>query len=244
MRPFLIVAAGVLAIVVPQPAGAQIPTTFTNLQVLPKDISRPEIISTMRDIASALGVRCNHCHVGPDNLQGMDFASDERRVKVAARSMLQMVRSINADFMTKVPAGDSPRQQVTCFTCHRRSTKPPLPLHEVLIATATASGVPAALAQYRKLRSEVLDAGLYDFREPSLGIFANALRQQKRLDEAREVLRLNAELFPKSAMTQVLLGDIALQKGEPAIAEEHYKRALELDPANADAKRGLENIKK
>jgi tetratricopeptide (TPR) repeat protein len=244
MRSVLIVAAGVLAMLAPRSAGAQIPNTFTNLQVLPKDISRAELVSTMRDIAGALGVRCAHCHVGPDNLQGMNFATDERPVKVAARTMLQMVRSINTDFMTKVPAGEAARQQVTCFTCHRRSTKPPLPLHELLFATTSANGVAAAIAQYRKLRSEYLDAGMYDFRELSLGILGTRLLQQKRLDDALEVLRLNAELFPKSAMTQVLLGDTAAQKGDLASAEGYYKRALELDPASPEAKRGLQNIKK
>ncbi len=240
----LLLVGSVLVVLAPVSAAAQIPNTFSNLQVLPKDISRAELVSTMRDIASALGVRCAHCHVGPDNLQGMNFASDERPVKVAARTMLQMVRSINADFMSKVPPGDTTRQQVTCFTCHRRSTKPPLPLPELLLATVNSGGVPAAIAQYRKLRGELLDAGLYDFREHALGMLAMGLREQKRLDEALEILRLNAEVFPRSARTQVLLGDITVQKGDLKGGAEYYQRALELDPANAEAKQALEKLKK
>ena len=243
MRAILLVVLALTAVHA-RPASGQIPTTFTNLQVLPKDITRAELVSTMRDIAGALGVRCAHCHVGPDNLEGMDFASDERRVKVAARTMLRMVRTINAEFIAKVPASDAKRQEVTCFTCHRRVSKPPLPLHEVLLATANTSGVGAAIAQYRKLRSEVLDAGLYDFREPALPILSLFLTQQKRFDDALEVLKVNAEVFPKSVRTQLLLGDNWAQKGDLEQAAAYYTRALELEPGNAEAKAALAKVKK
>src|SRR5262245_13307117 len=100
-------------------AFAQIPATFSNLQVLPKDISRGELVSTMRTIAGALGARCTTCHVGPDNLEGMDFATDERATKQAARTMMKMVQSINAGFMSALPASTAKREAVTCMTCHR-----------------------------------------------------------------------------------------------------------------------------
>ena len=45
------------------PAQAQLPDKFTNLKVLPKDISKAELQSTMRGFAFALNVRCEHCHV-------------------------------------------------------------------------------------------------------------------------------------------------------------------------------------
>ena len=83
-------------------AFAQIPSTFTNLQVLPKDISRAELVNQMRQIAGALGARCTTCHVGPDNLEGMDFATDDRPAKQAARTMMRMVQSVNANFMSAV----------------------------------------------------------------------------------------------------------------------------------------------
>ena len=237
-------AGAVLVVAAAAPAAAQIPTTFTNLQVLPKDIPRPELIMTMRNIAGSLGVRCAHCHVGPDDLTGMNFATDEKRSKVAARAMLQMVRNINTEFVGRLPAGESTPQQVTCITCHRRSIKPPRPLPELLLNTMNASGVPAAVAQYRKLRAEAMDAGLYDFREPTLAIVATTLREQKKLDEAMEFLKLNAEVFPNSVNTQLLLGDLAVQKADPGAAAGFYKRALELDPNNAAARKALESLKR
>jgi len=160
MRQSVAIASFALFLGWPPPSAlAQIPQTFTNLQVLPKDIQRPQLVATMRGFAGALGVRCTHCHVGPDNLQGMDFATDEKESKKVARTMLRMVRGINADVVGALPAADPPRQQVTCLTCHRRETKPPRPLPDVLLSTIHARGVPAAIEQYQKLRAEVLEAG-------------------------------------------------------------------------------------
>jgi hypothetical protein len=42
----------------------QIPDKFTNLKILPSGVPRAELVRVMREFASALGVRCNHCHVG------------------------------------------------------------------------------------------------------------------------------------------------------------------------------------
>jgi hypothetical protein len=225
-------------------AAAQIPATFTNLQVLPKDTPRADVVATMRGFAGALGVRCTHCHVGPDNLEGMDFATDQKATKVAARAMLRMVRTINADFLKALPPGDVPRVEVSCITCHRRSTKPPRPLSDMLLTTIESRGVAPAIEQSRRRRAEALDWGLYDFRVDTLIVVANRLREQKKLDEAIAMLQLNAEMFPKSAGVQVFLGMVAGAKGDVALAEAAFRRALEIDPASADAKKGLEGLKK
>jgi hypothetical protein len=242
-RLHVVACASFLVVAGSASAPAQIPTTFSNLRVLPRDIPRADLVSTMRGMAGALGVRCAHCHVGPDNLEGMDFATDQKQSKQIARTMLRMVRSINVDFVSAMPAGDSPRQPVTCLTCHRRSTRPPRPLPDLLLGTIDASGVRAAIQQYRQLRAEALDAGLYDFREHTLNIVATTLREQKRLAEALDMLRLNAEIHPNSAAVQVNLGDTAAQNGNPELAGKAYRRALELDPGNPRAVQGLERLK-
>ena len=81
---------------------AQIPDEFTNLKVLPKDISKGELVSVMRGFAGGLGVRCNHCHEGPGNLQGMDFATDDKESKRTARAMMLMVKAINGEYLAKL----------------------------------------------------------------------------------------------------------------------------------------------
>ena len=63
--------------------------------MLPADASRAEVVRVMRGFASALGVRCNHCHVGENsaNLDNYDFAADTKAPKRAARAMMQMTPS-------------------------------------------------------------------------------------------------------------------------------------------------------
>ena len=106
---------------------AQTPTAdnleFHNLRVLPPNITHDELIATMRGIARSLGTRCNHCHVAnpPDAKEEFAFSSDAKPEKRVARTMLRMVRTINAEYVSKVNAHG---QTVTCFTCHRGHTVP------------------------------------------------------------------------------------------------------------------------
>ena len=104
----------------PTPAAAP---QFKNLQLFPKDITRDQLMSNMKLFAQSLGVRCVHCHVGEEGkpLSTFDFASDAKPQKQVARKMLAMVHRINSeDFGVK----DFKDVKVTCFTCHRGSTKP------------------------------------------------------------------------------------------------------------------------
>jgi hypothetical protein len=105
-------------------AEAQIPAEFTNLQVLPKDTARADLIGVMKSFSGQLGVRCEHCHMGEGNdLSKFDFASDARPAKATARRMVTMTAAINTDHLKGI--GEpyaSPK--VTCFTYHRGATKP------------------------------------------------------------------------------------------------------------------------
>src|SRR5262245_61486253 len=103
------VAALALLALAGSAARAQIPDKFTNLKALPKEIGKVELVTAMRGYASALGVRCNHCHstkpgVDPtsDELEDLDFSSDAREAKVKAREMILMVRAINTDYLAKL----------------------------------------------------------------------------------------------------------------------------------------------
>jgi tetratricopeptide (TPR) repeat protein len=223
-------------------AAGQVPQTFTNLQVLPKDIPRAELVATMRGFAGALGVRCTHCHVGPDNLEGMDFASDDKEKKRAARVMLRMVRAINADYLAKLPDADG-REQVGCITCHRAAARPPKPLEEILHATVVARGATAGLEEYEKYRGEFYGSGLYDFRERTLNVVGTRLREQKRGADAKTVFEKNLERYPKSPVALTNLGQIAAESGDKAAALAYFTRALEVDPKNEFVRGLLDKLK-
>ena len=55
------------------------PSSFKNLQVLPKDSSAAVVVGRMKGFANNLGVRCQFCHVGKEGLplEQFDFVSDE-----------------------------------------------------------------------------------------------------------------------------------------------------------------------
>jgi photosynthetic reaction center cytochrome c subunit len=96
---------------------------YKNLKLFPKDISRADLLSNMKFFSQSLGVRCTFCHVGEEGkpLSTFDFASDAKNKKLTARKMLAMAHRINQqDFEAEDPG----RLKVTCYTCHRGSTKP------------------------------------------------------------------------------------------------------------------------
>lgn len=124
-----------------------------NLQVLPKEMPRQDVVRIMRGFTSGLGVRCQHCHVGEGNdLSKFDFASDAKPTKEIARKMMLMANEINTKSLAGIvvppppaaaPAPDAAAvaaapatpsapaaaaapagPKVTCFTCHRGALKP------------------------------------------------------------------------------------------------------------------------
>lgn len=131
-----LILAGAAALFAMSVAAAQIPPEFTsvpasiaapafkNLKVFPQDVSRADLISTMKLFTRSLGVRCTFCHVGEEGqpLSTYDFASDAKPNKAIARDMLRLADRLNA---TDLPAiGGLLDPQITCYTCHRGSTKP------------------------------------------------------------------------------------------------------------------------
>ena len=99
---------------------------FKNLQVLPSNIKHDDLIATMRGFARALGTRCDHCHLEnpPGSKERFDYASDKKKEKTIARTMLRMTRAINDDYLVRV---DPKGQKVACITCHLGHPEPPPP---------------------------------------------------------------------------------------------------------------------
>jgi Photosynthetic reaction centre cytochrome C subunit len=104
----------------------QLPDKFTNLQVLPKDISKDKLVDTMRLFSRSLGVHCDHCHEATED--HADWASDKKDAKNAARTMMKMVNDINTNFMPKtepLPGEEKEdAKHVNCWTCHRGQKEP------------------------------------------------------------------------------------------------------------------------
>jgi Photosynthetic reaction centre cytochrome C subunit len=100
----------------PQPAPS-------NLKVLPKDISRDDLIKLMRQFEGDLGVECGFCHAQNPTTHRTDFASDANPVKDSARVMIAMTEAINTKYLAELKdhKADAP---ATCGTCHRGESHP------------------------------------------------------------------------------------------------------------------------
>lgn len=78
-----------------------VPDTFTNLQVLPKDIAKAELVEIMRNFCFTMDQRCNYCHVATDDLSSSDFPADDKEPKKKARELLRLILAAKKDTSTK-----------------------------------------------------------------------------------------------------------------------------------------------
>jgi len=220
-------------------ASAQIPDKFENLQVLPKDISREQLVDTMRAFTAALGVRCEHCHAGGPQLKDMRFAADDKPEKAKAREMMKMVRAINQDYLAKLDMRQGVR--VRCFSCHHGVVLPE-PVEAIVAETLANNGPEQAVARYKELRQKYYGSAAYDFGERPLTSLAEDLVAQGKAAQALPLLELNLEFFPDSARTVFQMGETYLAAGDKEKAKSSFERALKLAPNNERAKKRLEEL--
>ena len=93
---------------------------FSNLRVLPEDISTAQLLENMKDMTIALGVECRTCH----RTDIRDFASDEVEAKRTAREMMRMMAKMNPK---STEGGEGNQAETTCFDCHQGRLSPDVP---------------------------------------------------------------------------------------------------------------------
>ncbi|MEX2151965.1 MAG: c-type cytochrome [Gemmatimonadaceae bacterium] len=225
-----------------QAPGTWPPDSLINTQVIPRTTPVIQVVGTMRNFTSALGVRCQFCHVGEEGLplERFDFASDEKRNKLVARQMMRMAQEINRRLDT-IPQRGSPALPVTCATCHRGISRP-IPLFTAIAEAAVAVNADSAIRAYRALRARYFGRDAYDFSESALNIAAFRVGRAGKSDDALALLRLNEEMFPNSSGMYVFKGNIHLMKGDTATAATAFREALRRDSANSEARGRLRDI--
>jgi hypothetical protein len=240
------VCAASLVALAPASASAQsTPPAPVNLQVLPKDTPRPVLIQRMREFSFALGVRCQHCHVGGDGISfdGVVFESDQKVQKQQARAMMRLVETINTTLLPQVPARSQPAAAVDCVTCHR-GLPVPKTIETVLLETIARDGAAAAVKQYRELRSHETLTGRYDFDEWRVNEVARVLIDQGHVDAAVALLEMNAEFYPASSAIDFQLGELFLKSGQRDKALGRFRSALQKEPANDRLKQRIEELER
>ncbi len=226
------------------PVAAQLPEEFTNLQVLPQDMSRRALVGVMRNFSLATGLRCSGCHLGEEGqpLSEYDFASDERDAKKKAREMMRMVGAINGEHLAALPARSEPNVRVTCATCHG-GVRRPMPIQDLIIADVASDGIEAAIYRYEELRLGYYGSRAYDFSERSLIFTAQALAGDDDQAAALALLELNLGYHPNSTQTYAAIGDLHRASGDVDQAIQAFERILEIDPEHGLAHRRLTELR-
>ena len=108
---------------------------FKNLKTSLKDLPESQFIDTMHYFSYSLGKQCTFCHVE------RKFDLDDKKEKVTARKMIDMVASIDERHFEGHPA-------VRCFTCHEGHAHPlthqQFPDEAAAEAAASAGATPPA----------------------------------------------------------------------------------------------------
>ncbi|MEP6712012.1 MAG: serine hydrolase [Ferruginibacter sp.] len=110
---------------------------------------------------------------------------------------------------------------------------------EVLYNTMLTNGIPAAIAEATAIK-EKLDR--FDADEGELNDFGYKLLNDNKLNEAITMFSILVQAFPESANGFDSLGEAYMKAGNKADAIKNYKRSLELDPKNENAKKIIEKM--
>jgi len=228
------------------PAGGQRaggPPPMTNLQILPKDSSREQVLTTMAAFTAALGVQCNYCHVQEGRGGRNDMAADEKPTKKAARAMMLLARDINTKLPEAVGKSADATTRVGCATCHR-GIPIPKQITDIMTEAAAGGGATAGIAKFKELREKFYPGQSYDFGETTMLTMSQRANTAGKADDALAYLQANVEYWPKSVRTYSAMAQLKTAKGDKAGAIAAIEKVLEIDPNNAQAKAQLENLKK
>ncbi len=176
---------------------------YTNLQVLPTDISNDDLGQVMINNLRGLGLPrrggkgCLFCHVGSMDgpRDAWDFASDEKVEKRKAREMIAMTAEINQRLAT-LEGRVAPELEVTCYTCHKGRTDP-RSLTDLMDEAYRADGIDAAITVHRDTRERYYGSDAYDFRPSTLFRYALELASRGKYQDAVALSQANQEFHPE-----------------------------------------------
>lgn len=118
----------------------------------------------------------------------------------------------------------------------KRLTEDTLVPFEMLLA----GKIPEAIDGYRKIKTETPQN--VTIREERINNLGYSLLQQGKLAEATALLKLNVEFYPAAWNTYDSLGEAYLKGGQKDLAISNYKKSLELNPQNSNAREILKKL--
>ncbi|MBE2217585.1 MAG: serine hydrolase [Ignavibacteria bacterium] len=112
------------------------------------------------------------------------------------------------------------------------------PLSMKLYKVLDESGLKGLKENLRPL----IDSEGMEYRAFHLNMFGYELMNAGELDKAIEVFTLNTELFPENPNVWDSLGEAYMNKGNNGLAIANYRKCIELDPNNQNAKIMLKKL--
>ncbi len=120
--------------------------------------------------------------------------------------------------------------------------RPERPLVDRLAEALSRGSIPEALRRYREYMAEPRHA--YADEEAELNDLGYRLLEERRYDQAIAIFELNASEHPESANTYDSLGEAYQKAGQPDRAARSYRKVLQLDPSNSNARSMLEQLRR
>jgi tetratricopeptide (TPR) repeat protein len=115
------------------------------------------------------------------------------------------------------------------------------PLGQRMAEALEAGDLSEALRRYREYRADPKHA--YVDTENQLNLLGYRMLKQKQYDRALAVFQLNAAEHPQSGNVWDSLGEACLLLGQRDAAIRHYRKSLQLDPSNENARSVLERLR-
>lgn len=109
-----------------------------------------------------------------------------------------------------------------------------------LRAIIDSKDVETAIARYHELKKN--DPTDIDFSEPQLNNLGYQFMAEGKLEKAIAILALNVEVYPQGFNTYDSLGEAYMNHGEKELAIANYKKSLELNPGNDNARMQLAKL--
>jgi dienelactone hydrolase/predicted negative regulator of RcsB-dependent stress response len=130
-----------------------------------------------------------------------------------------------------------------------------VPPHMLTVDFRASKGMPATLDAFRaEIGKQGFDhtPAIYaamlkdnpDFKlnEAAVNLWGLDLMEKNHLTEAIELLKLNVQVFPGSSNAYDSLGEAYMKAGQKQLATDNYKKSLELNPENDNAKEKLKAL--
>jgi glyoxylase-like metal-dependent hydrolase (beta-lactamase superfamily II) len=113
---------------------------------------------------------------------------------------------------------------------------------QMMEQTIADSGIEAAVERYHSMKAE--KKAEYYFGENDFNALGYRLMGSGKIDEAIEVFKLNIEAFPGSWNVYDSLAEAYMTKGVNDLAIKYYKKSIELNPENNNAKEIVKRLEK